>query len=204
MKAIKIYNIIWNLDGLTDEQKTEAKKSLPRVKCFTVKDDFVIAERVPSMFQKKYGYPVESFSSATIRVVCTTEELLELPAGSSYDKSKKLFSKTGEITEYGQKMIDEVKAAIKKRKNLEEVGMPIEKIPAFYDEVMIAIENITGMEWMKCTAEEIIQELDAAIEVLQEDISMRDAMEKERQAAMRKRVKMMNKEADDDDVDDEE
>jgi hypothetical protein len=29
-------------------------------------------------------------------------------------------------------------------------------------------------------------------------------MEKERQAAMRKRVKMMNKEADDDDVDDEE
>ena len=69
----------------------------------------------------------------------------------------------------------------------------MEKIPTFCDEVMIAIENITGIEWLKCTDQEVLKEFDALIEVLKDDIAMKDAIEKERVSALRKKAKKMLK-----------
>lgn len=201
MKAIKIYNIIWNTECVS---KDVADK-LPKYKCFTAKDDFDVVVRGPEILKKKYGAPVVCFSYSILRVVHTTEDLLLLAAPKG-EKPKKLFNKNGEETDYCKQLVTEIQLAIARRKKMENENVTVDKIPAFYDEVMIAIENTTGMEWDKCSADEIIRELDANIEVLKDEICEQTAIEKERQAAMRKRVKMMNKAAasQDDDEDDEE
>jgi hypothetical protein len=192
MRAIKIYNIKWNLNSIDENKRTEVKENLPRVMCFTVKDDFDVVSKVPNMFVKRFGVEVENFSYVNLRVVGTIEDLLFLSA-TDKEKNKRIFSKKGEVTEFGQKMIDIIKDAIRGRKALETDDTPIEKIPTFYDEVMIAIENITGMEWLKCTDQEVLKEFDALIEVLKDDIAMKDAIEKERVAKLRKKAKNLLK-----------
>ena len=192
MRAIKIYNIKWNLNSIDEKKRTEVEGNLPSVMCFTVKDDFDVVSKVPNMFVKRFGVEVDNFSYVNLRVVGTIEDLLFLSA-TDKEKNKRIFSKKGEVTEFGQKMIDIIKDAIRGRKSLEMYDTPIEKIPSFYDEVMIAIENITGMEWLKCTDQEVLKEFDALIEVLKDDIAMKDAIEKERVAELRKKAKNMLK-----------
>ena len=192
MRAIKIYNIKWNLNSVDEQKQAEVKENLPRVMCFTVKDDFDVVSKVPNMFVKRFGVEVDNFSYVNLRVVGTIEDLLFLSA-TDKEKNKRIFSKKGEVTEFGQKMIDIIKDAIRGRKVLETADTPIEKIPTFYDEVMIAIENITGIEWLKCTDQEVLKEFDALIEVLKDDIAMKDAIEKERVAKLRKKAKNMLK-----------
>ena len=194
MKEIKIYNIIWN----TENVSKELVDNLPKYKCFTAKDDFDVVGRGPEILKKKYGVPVVCFTYSILRVVHTTEDLIMLAAPKG-EKPKKIFTKTGEETDYGKKLIAEIKLAVARRKEMEAQNITVDKIPAFYDEVMIAIENITAMEWDACTAEEIITELDACIDVIKDELCQQAAQEKERLSAMRKHVKMMNKSASDDD-----
>lgn len=173
MKAIKIYNISWNLEGVNN--KEEAMNNLPTVKCFTAKDDFDVIEQVPGLFQKKFGFGINSYSFSVLRVVKTLGELINLfhPAGT---KEKKVFLKSGELSDYGQGCVRELYSTINRRKDLEKKNTPIEKIPSICDEVMIAVEAITGMQWDACTADEIIKELAAHIEVAGEEISVQGAI----------------------------
>ena len=142
MKAIKIYNIIWN----TENVSKELVDNLPKYKCFTAKDDFDVVGRGPEILKKKYGVPVVCFTYSILRVVHTTEDLIMLAAPKG-EKPKKIFTKTGEETDYGKKLIAEIKLAVARRKEMEAQNITVNKIPAFYDEVRIAIENITAMEW---------------------------------------------------------
>ena len=181
MKAIKIYNISWNLEGVNDS----VKETLPSVKCFTVKDDFDVVSRVPGMFQKKFGYGVNSYSFTILRVVNTLGGLIRLfhPAGT---KEKKLFLKSGELSDYGQGLVRELYNTINRRKELEKKNTPIEKIPSICDEVMIAVEAVTGMQWDACTAEEIIKELEAHIQCAGEEISVQNAIARMKLNAVKK------------------
>ena len=85
MKAIKLYNIIWNTECCS--QSVAAK--LPEYKCFTTKDDeFDVVTRCPGLLQKKYGCPVVRFSYSVMKVVFTIEDVLKLfiPKGAKEKK----------------------------------------------------------------------------------------------------------------------
>ena len=176
MKAIKLYNIIWNTECCS--QSVAAK--LPEYKCFTTKDD---------------------------EFDVVTRWKLFIPQGA---KEKKIFKVSGELSEYGNELYKELRLAIHRRKKMEEAGVSVAKIPAVLDEVMIGISNITGIDWEACTEEEIMKEIEQVFESIKDEMCEKAEIEKARIAAMRKKVRRMNKLAakaaakDEDEDDDEE
>lgn len=156
MKAVKLYKIQWNLEGLTNEEKEKALETLPEVKGFTTQDDnFNVAERVPKLLKKKYGYDIIDFAFVELRVVNTIEDLLLLCAPSN-EKVKKLFKNSGSLSSYGETCFNYLDAYVRDRIRKEAHGEDSWAMPAILDEVMIGIEKVTGIDWEGHSANEIM------------------------------------------------
>ena len=156
MKAIKLYKIQWDLKNLSNEQREKVIKTLPKAKGFTTQDDkFNVAERVPQLLKKKYGYDIIDFAFAELRVVDTVEDLLLLCAPTN-EKVKKLFKSNGSLSTYGETCFDNLESNIRDRIQRESQGVEDWEMPNILDEVMIRIENVTGMTWEGHTVNELI------------------------------------------------
>ena len=156
MKAIKLYKIQWDLKGLTKEEQEKVLETLPKVKGFTTQDDkFNVAERVPKLLKKKYGYDIINFAFTELRVVDSVEDLLLLCAPTN-EKVKKLFKSNGSLSTYGETCFDNLETNIRDRIRRESQGTEDWEMPAILDEVMIGIENVTGMTWEGHTVNELM------------------------------------------------
>ena len=156
MKAIKLYKIQWDLKGLTEEEREKVLETLPKTKGFTTQDDnFNVAERVPKLLKKKYGYDIINFAFAELRVVDTVENLLLLCAPTN-EKVKKLFKNNGSLSTYGETCFDNLETNVRDRIQRESQGEEDWEMPAILDEVMIGIENVTGMTWEGHTVNELM------------------------------------------------
>ena len=124
MKAVKLNKIQWDLTGLTKEEKEKAMETLPTVKGFMADDNFNVAERV-----------VEDLDALL---------LLCAPKG---EKTKKIYKKGGELSEYGEMLVNNLESNIKWRLRLEFKGVAESDMPVILDEVMMGVENVTGMKW---------------------------------------------------------
>ena len=156
MKAIKLYKIQWDLKGLTKEEQEKVLETLPKVKGFTTQDDkFNVAERVPKLLKKKYGYDIINFAFTELRVVDTVEDLLLLCAPTN-EKVKKLFKSNGSLSTYGETCFDNLESNIRDRIQRESQGVEDWEMPNILDEVMIGIENVTGMTWEGHTVNELM------------------------------------------------
>ena len=156
MKAIKLYKIQWDLKNLSNEQREKVIETLPNAKGFITQDDkFNVAERVPQLLKKKYGYDIIDFAFAELRVVNTVEDLLLLCAPTN-EKVKKLFKSNGSLSTYGETCFDNLESNIRDRIQRESQGVEDWEMPNILDEVMIGIENVTGMTWEGHTVNELM------------------------------------------------
>ena len=156
MKAIKLYKIQWDLKNLSNEEREKVLETLPNAKGFITQDDkFNVAERVPQLLKKKYGYDIIDFAFAELRVVNTVEDLLLLCAPTN-EKVKKLFKNNGSLSTYGETCFDNLETNVRDRIQRESQGEEDWEMPAILDEVMIGIENVTGMTWEGHTANELM------------------------------------------------
>ena len=156
MKAIKLYKIQWDLKNLSNEQREKVIETLPNAKGFTTQDDkFNVVERVPQLLKKKYGYDIIDFAFAELRVVNTVEDLLLLCAPTN-EKVKKLFKSNGSLSTYGETCFDNLESNIRDRIQREAQGVEDWEMPNILDEVMIGIENVTGMTWEGHTVNELM------------------------------------------------
>ena len=156
MKAIKLYKIQWDLKNIPNEEREKILETLPNAKGFTTKDDkFNVAERVPQLLKKKYGYDIIDFAFAELRVVNTIEDLLLLCAPTN-EKVKKLFKNNGSLSTYGETCFDNLETNVRDRIQRESQGEEDWEMPAILDEVMIGIENVTGITWEGHTVNELM------------------------------------------------
>ena len=156
MKAIKLYKIQWDLKNLSNEQREKVLETLPKAKGFITQDDkFNVVERVPQLLKKKYGYNIIDFAFAELRVVDTVEDLLLLCAPTN-EKVKKLFKSNGSLSTYGETCFDNLETNVRDRIQRESQGEEDWEMPAILDEVMIGIENVTGMTWEGHTVNELM------------------------------------------------
>ena len=156
MKAIKLYKIQWDLKNIPNEKREKILKTLPNAKGFTTQDDkFNVAERVPQLLKKKYGYNIIDFAFAELRVVDTLEDLLLLCAPTN-EKAKKLFKNNGSLSTYGETCFDNLETNVRDRIQRESQGVEDWEMPNILDEVMIGIENVTGMTWEGHTVNELM------------------------------------------------
>ena len=156
MKAIKLYKIQWDLKGLTKEEQEKVLETLHKAKGFTTQDDiFNVSERVPKLLKKKYGYDIINFAFTELRVVDTVEDLLLLCAPTN-EKVKKLFKNNGSLSTYGETCFENLETNIRDRIRRESQGKEDWEMPTILDEVMIGIENVTGMTWEGHTVNELM------------------------------------------------
>ena len=156
MKAIKLYKIQWDLKNIPNEEREKVLETLPKAKGFTTQDDkFNVTERVPQLLKKKYGYDIIDFAFAELRVVNTVEDLLLLCAPAN-EKVKKLFKSNGSLSTYGETCFDNLESNIRDRIQRESQGVEDWEMPNILDEVMIGIENVTGMTWEGHTVNELM------------------------------------------------
>ena len=156
MKAIKLYKIQWDLKNIPNEKREKVLETLPNAKGFITQDDkFNVAERVPQLLKKKYGYDIIDFAFAELRVVNTVEDLLLLCAPTN-EKVKKLFKSNGSLSTYGETCFDNLESNIRDRIQRESQGVEDWEMPNILDEVMIGIENVTGMTWEGHTVNELM------------------------------------------------
>ena len=156
MKAIKLYKIQWDLKNIPNEEREKVLETLPNAKGFTTQDDkFNVVERVPQLLKKKYGYDIIDFAFAELRVVNTIEDLLLLCAPAN-EKVKKLFKSNGSLSTYGETCFDNLESNIRDRIQRESQGVEDWEMPNILDEVMIGIENVTGMTWEGHTVNELM------------------------------------------------
>ena len=156
MKAIKLYKIQWDLKNIPNEEREKVLETLPTAKGFITQDDkFNVAERVPQLLKKKYGYDIIDFAFAELRVVNTVEDLLLLCAPTN-EKVKKLFKSNGSLSTYGETCFGNLESNIHDRIQRESQGEEDWEMPAILDEVMIGIENVTGMTWEGHTVNELM------------------------------------------------
>jgi hypothetical protein len=109
-------------------------------------DNFNVAEKVPALLKKKYGYDIITTSFTEIRVVEDLDALLLLCAPKG-EKVKKIYKKGGELSEYGEMLVNNLESNIKWRLRLEFKGVAESDMPVILDEVMMGVENVTGMKW---------------------------------------------------------
>lgn len=156
MKAVKLYKIQWNLEGLSEEEKTKVIETLPTEKGFTTDDNFNVAERVPVLLKKKFGYDIINFAFTEIRIVETVEDLLKL-CKPNQRKEKEIFNvMSGNISSYGKQCLSNLEWNIKWRLRLESEGTSEWSMPVILDEVMLGIEKVTGMDWSGHTVDELM------------------------------------------------
>lgn len=156
MKAIKLYKIQWDLKNIPNEEREKVLETLPKAKGFITQDDkFNVAERVPQLLKKKYGYNIIDFAFAELRVVDSVEDLLLLCAPTN-EKVKKLFKSNGSLSTYGETCFDNLESNIRDRIQRESQGVEDWEMPNILDEVMIGIENVTGMTWEGHTVNELM------------------------------------------------
>ena len=156
MKAIKLYKIQWDLKNIPNEEREKVLETLPKAKGFITQDDkFNVAERVPQLLKKKYGYNIIDFAFAELRVVDTVEDLLLLCAPTN-EKVKKLFKNNGSLSTYGETCFDNLETNVRDRIQRESQGVEDWEMPNILDEVMIGIENVTGMTWEGHTVNELM------------------------------------------------
>ena len=156
MKAIKLYKIQWDLKNLSNEQREKVIETLPKAKGFTTQDDnFNVVERVPKLLKKKYGYDIIDFSFEELRVVDTLEDLLLLCAPVN-EKVKRLFKSNGTLSAYGEICFSNLEYFVHNRIWKESQGEDRWGMLAILDEVMIGIENVTGMTWEGHTVNELM------------------------------------------------
>jgi hypothetical protein len=186
MKAVKLYKIKWNLEGLTPEEKEEAKKNLPTSKGFKASDTFDVVEKVPDLLYKKFGHKIIDFAYTEIPIYEDFEELLRsyTPRG---EKPKKIYLKSGELSSYGEDMVKLLKYAISKRFALEGKDVHSDEMPEKMDMVMLAIETIFGVNWEE-----------------EDENSIFDLIDKEVDSHIKIKLKKMDKDDDEDEDDDDE
>lgn len=155
MKAVKLYKINWNLNGLTPEEKEEAKKNLPTSKGFKADDDFDVVEKVPGLLKKKFGYSVENYAYNEIPIYEDFESLLKTytPRG---EKPKKIYLKSGELSSFGEDVVNALKMDISKRFKLEGNGTADDAMSVQMDMIMLSLEKIFGIKWEEAESEDDI------------------------------------------------
>lgn len=147
MKAIKLYKIQWNLNGLTPDKKKEVLETLPTAKGFTTNDDnFNVTEKVPGLLKKKYGYDVLEFAFSELRIVNTLDDLLLLCKPDN-KTVKNLYKTSGKLSTYGESCFKNLEMNVRQRLWKEKQGVSIWEMPTILDEVMIGVENVTGLNW---------------------------------------------------------
>lgn len=185
MKAVKLYKINWNLKDLTPEEAEEAKKNLPTSKGFKADDNFDVIDRVPELLHKKFGYGIIDFAYKEIPIYDDFEELLKsyTPRG---EKPKKIYLKSGELSDFGERVVRSLKKDISKRFQLEGKDIAPDEMPEQMDMVMLAIETIFGVNW----------------EDMDDENAVFDIIDKEINSHIKINLKKMDDE-DDDDFDDD-
>lgn len=155
MKAVKLYKINWNLEGLSPEEKEEAKKNLPTSKGFKADDNFDVVEKVPVLLKKKFGYDVINYAYTEIPIYENFEDLLKTytPRG---EKPKKIYLKSGELSAFGEEVVSSLKMDISKRFKLEGNGTADDAMSVQMDMIMLSLEKIFGIDWEEAESEDDI------------------------------------------------
>lgn len=163
MKAIKLYKINWNLDGLTPEEKEEAKKNLPTSKGFKADDSFDVVEKVPGLLQKKFGYEINDYAYSEIPIYEDFETLLKTytPRG---EKPKKIYLKSGEMSAFGEDCLRALKYDISKRFRLEGKDTADDAMPVQMDMVMLSLEKIFDIDWDESDENTIFEIIDKEVD----------------------------------------
>ena len=146
MKAIKLYKINWNLDDLDPEERVKVKETLPTSKGFKADDNFDVVEKVPGLLKKKFGYGIKNYSYIEIPIYEDFEALLKTytPRG---EKPKKIYLKSGELSSFGEDVVNSLKGDVSKRFNLEGKGTADDEMSKQMDMIMLSLEKIFGIEW---------------------------------------------------------
>lgn len=156
MKAIKIYKIVWNLNDVEPSKRNEELAKLPDVIAFKPKDEnYNVATRVPERLKKLYKHDVITFSFTEYHIAKDIEEFLEMCKPLDAKKVRKIFNDKGKLTAYGEAVYSRIHNAIFDRKRLEEKGTDEKDMPKFLDEVMLSVENITGLSWDDTSADDL-------------------------------------------------
>lgn len=155
MKAIKLTKIIWNLDTEEPDKRIKLLETLPTKKGFTVEDEFDVAERVPVILKKKYGYDIKDFSFTECRIAETVDDLLYLCMRAGM-KKKRLYKEGGKLSAFGEELLNNLKTDIRRRLDLEFKGVSEYDMPKHLDEVMLGVEKVSGISWEKHTIEELM------------------------------------------------
>lgn len=206
MKAVKINKIIWNLNDLDPAERGKAKASLPTSKGFMAEDDFNVPDKVPDLLEKKFGYPIVTFSYSEIHIVDTFEKLLKIftPKG---EKPKPLYRANGELSAFGQACYDSLLDTIHRRVEMEREGTAEDEMPKLLDKVMLSLEKVTGMPWSDNSEEDYKEELDNILQdKIEEYIKSSEAkkiLRKEAKKSLKDEMKKMDVEDDEDDDDDD-
>ena len=152
MKAIKLYKINWNLDDLDPEERIKVKETLPTSKGFKADDNFDVIEKVPGLLKKKFGYGIKNYSYTEIPIYEDFETLLKTytPRG---EKPKKIYLKSGELSSFGEDVVNSLKGDISKRFNLEGKGTADDEMSKQMDMIMLSLEKIFGIEWDEAESE---------------------------------------------------
>ena len=187
MKAVKLYKINWNLDGLTPEEKEEAKKNLPTSKGFKADDSFDVVEKVPGLLYKKFGYKVADYAYTEIPIYEDFESLLKSYTQRG-EKPKKIYLKSGELSSYGEEVVNALKSDISKRFRLEGKGTADDVMSVQMDMVMLSLEKIFGIEWEDAESE------DDVFDVIDKEIKSHEKLN----------LKKLDKDEDDEDEDEDE
>ena len=146
MKAVKLSKIKWNLAGFDAEAKAEAMGKLPTVKGFKAPDDFNVAEKVPGLLKKKYGYDIVDFNYTQCHIIDNVKELFLL-GFEGHVKPKKFFLKSGKLSEFGEEAKRLLGELIRRRLRLQQHGTDPSQMPKVLDQLMISWETITGRNW---------------------------------------------------------
>lgn len=163
MKAIKIYNIDWNLSSVSKEVREDILKGLPKVKGFFAQDNFNVVEQTNAFLKKRYGFESNSFSFNEYRVATTLEELLRLCAPKG-EKPKSLYTPTAHLSAYGRHCYEILQFNLSHLKNMNSNNIPEEKIPVIYDECMIGVEKVLDLKWDETTVEDIKRAIDTKLD----------------------------------------
>lgn len=154
MKAIKLTKIIWDLSGVDEYKREIILNTLPKEKGFTASDEFNVPERVPEILKKKYGYDIVNCSFTECHIANTVDELLYLCA---IGKEKPLYKAGGKLSSYGETALANLKSDMMSRKKLELEGKDEYDMPKHLDEVMLGVENVSGLCWDGKTIDELLK-----------------------------------------------
>jgi len=198
MKAVKITKIIWKLDDLEPAERGKAKAALPTSKGFLASDDFEVAEKVPGLLKKKFGYDIMNFSFTEVHISENIDALMK--AFGPKEEKKPLYNTKGELSNYGSICYNNLIDAIARRKEMEAKGTPDEEMPKMLDKLMFSLEKITGMDWNETTKDEFIKEIDNLIKGVAKKYIMsaeeKKLMHKEAKKSLKDEMKKMDDEGD--------